>query len=116
MAMYLRKYLPPAPQLPRSLWLTGGALVLALLSYGFRAEIWPGHPAAGKFSLALLPILLIVGLLQLHNILHHWPAAVPGPGWLRLIIRVGVIMVQVGTALLLWLMLLAVLIILAILA
>ena len=32
MAMYLRKYLPPVPQLPRSLWLTGGALVLVLLS------------------------------------------------------------------------------------
>jgi hypothetical protein len=114
--MYLHKYLPPAPQLPRLLWLTGGALLLVLLSYGFRSEIWPGHPAAGKFSLVPLPVLLLVGLLQLHNILRQWPAAVPGPGWLRPVVRTGVILVQAGTALLLWLMLLAVLIVLAVLA
>lgn len=60
-----RKHLPLAPELPRSPWLTGGALLLALLSYGFRAELWPNHPTARGLSLGLLPIVLVVGRLQL---------------------------------------------------
>ncbi len=93
--------LPPAPELPRSLWLTGGALLLALLSYGFRAELWPGHPAAGGWSLALLPLLVVAGILQLLHALSNWLEAFPGPGWLRLLLGAGMAVVQVGAALLL---------------
>lgn len=95
-----RQHLPPAPELPRSLWLTGGALLLAMLSYGFRAEVWPNYPAAGRWSLALLPLLLLAGLLQVLSCLQHWIAAVTRPGWLRPILRAGMLVVQVGTALL----------------
>lgn len=111
-----RKHLPPAPELPRSLWFTGGALLLALLSYGFRAELWPSHPAAGGWSLALLPFLVVVGMLQLLNALYRWLEALAGPGWLRLLFRAGMAVVQVGLALLIVLVLLGSLITLAILA
>ncbi|MET4074890.1 hypothetical protein ABIB44_002142 [Hymenobacter sp. UYCo722] len=116
MTMPWCKYLPPAPALPRALWLTGGALLLALLSYGFRAELWPGHPAAGGWSLALLPLLVVVGLLQLLGALGCWPATIAGPGWLRLLVRVGVVIVQVHVALLIGAVLLGSLIALAILS
>ena len=106
--------LPPAPERPRSLWLTGGALLLALLSYGFRAELWPNHPAAGKCSLALLPFLVVAGMLQLLNALYRWLEALAGPGWLRLVLRAGMAVVQVGLALLIVLVLLGSLIALAI--
>lgn len=110
-----RKYLPPAPELPRSLWLTGGALLLALLSYGFRAELWPGHPAAGGWSLALLPFLIVVGMLQLLHALYRWLEALAGPRWLRLLLRAAMAVVQVGLALLIVLVLLGSLIALAML-
>ena len=108
--------LPPARELPRSLWLTGGALLLALLSYGFRAELWPGHPAAGGWSLALLPLLVVAGMLQLLNALYRWLEDLAGPGWLRLLLRAGLAVVQVGLALLLVLGVLGSLIVLAMLA
>lgn len=100
MLAHWRRLLPPAPALPRSLWGTAGALLLALGSYGFRAELWPGHPAAGAWSLALLPALAVVGLLQVLHAVHRWVAAVAGPAWLRLVLRAGLAVVQVGTALL----------------
>jgi len=115
MIAHWRKHLPPAPQLPRSLWLMGSALLLALLSYWFRAELWPGHPAAGGWSLALLSLLVVACLLQLLNALRRWPATVPGPMWLHLIIRAGVVAVQACTVLLIWLVLLASLIALVLL-
>lgn len=108
--------LPPAPELPRSLWLTGGALLLALLSYEFRAELWPGHPAAGSWSLALLPLLIVAGMLQLLNALYHWLEVLAGPGWLRLLLRAGLAVVQVGLALLIVVVLLGSLIAMAVLA
>ena len=108
--------MPPAPELPRSLWLTGGALLLALLSYGFRAELWPGHPAAGGWSLALLPLPVVAGLLQLLNALCCWLEDLAGPGWLRLLLRAGMAMAQVGLSLLIALVLLGSLIALAMLA
>ena len=40
-----------------------GFLLLALLRYGFRAEVWPHHPAVGGWSLGLLLVLVVVGLL-----------------------------------------------------
>lgn len=110
-----RKFLSPAPELPRSLWLTGGALLLALLSFGLRAEIWPNHPAAGAWSLALLPFLLVAGMLQLLSTLKDWIAAVTGPGWLRLLLRAGMSLVQVGTAVLITAVLLGGLITMAVL-
>ena len=116
MIPHWRKRLPPAPELPRSLWLTGGALLLALLSYGFQAELWPNHPHAGRWSLALLPFLLMVGLLQGLNVLRHWPAANSGPVWWRLVFRVGVAVVQVSVALLIALVLLGGLIVLSMLS
>ena len=111
-----RAHLPPAPQLPCALWGTGGALLLALLSYGFQAELWPGHPAAGGWSLALLPFLLVAGMWQLLRTLQSWIAAVASPGWLRLLLRAGMVVVQVGLALLITAVLLVGLIVLAILA
>lgn len=109
-----RKRLPPAPELPRALWGTAGALLIALLSYGFRAEVWPNHPAAGGWSLVLLPFLAVAGVLQVLNGLYNWLAALAGPGWLRLALRVGMAAVQVGVALLLVLVLVAGLIALAV--
>lgn len=102
-----RQIMPLMPALPRSLWLTSGTLLLALLSYGFWAELWPGHSAAGGWSLVLLPLLVVVGLLQLLNALRRWPATVPGPMWLRLMLCAGVVAVQACTALLIWRVLLA---------
>ena len=116
MIAHWRKHLPPAPELPGTLWLTSGALLLALLSYGFRAELWPSHPAAGGWSLALLPFLVVAGMLQLLNALYRWLEALAGPGWLRLLLRAGMAVVQVGLALLIVLGLLGSLITLAILA
>lgn len=116
MIAHWRKHLPPAPELPGTLWLTGGALLLAVLSYGYRAELWPNHPAAGDWSLALLPVLVVAGMLQLLNALYHWLEALAGPGWLRLLLRAGMAVVQVGLALLIVLLLLGSLIALAILA
>ena len=111
-----RKHLPLAPELPRSLWLTGGALSLALLSYGFRAELWPNHPTAGGLSLGLLPIVLVVGLLQLLNTLHRWMAAIVASGWLRLVFHAGMAVVQVAIAMLIVVVLLGSLITLALLS
>jgi hypothetical protein len=108
--------LPPAPELPRSMWLTGGALLLALLSYGFRAELWPIHPAAGGWSLVLLPLLVVAVILQMLNVLHYWLEALFGPGWLRLLLRAGLAVAQVGLALLIGLVLLGSLIALPVLA
>ena len=116
MIAHWRKHLPPAPELPGTLWLTSGALLLALLSYGFRAERWPSHPAAGGWSLAMLPLLVVAGLLQLLNALYRWLEALAGPGWLRLLLRAGMAVVQVGLALLVVLVLLGSLIALAIFA
>ena len=116
MIAHWRKHLPPASALPRSLGLTAVALLLALLSYGFRAEVWPHYPAAGGWSLVSLPFLVVGGLLQLLGAVQHWALAVTGPGWLRLVLQVGVAVVQVGTALLLWLLLLASILVLALLA
>jgi hypothetical protein len=110
-----RKSLPPAPELPRSLWLTGGVLLLALLSYGFRAEVWSNHPAIGEWSLALLPFSLIVGVLQLLSALQRWVTAVISPGWLRLLLRTGLLIVQLGTGLLILVVVIGSLIALAIL-
>lgn len=58
-----------------------GFLLLALLRYGFRAEVWPHHPAVGGWSLGLL-LVLVVGLLQLLRALPRWllPARV-GSVW-----------------------------------
>ena len=111
-----RKHPPPAPELPGTLWLTSGALLLALLSYGFRAELWPRHPAAGGWSVALLPFVVVAGMLQLLNALYRWLEALAGPGWLRLLLRAGMAVVQVGLALLIVLLLLVSLIALAIFA
>ena len=116
MIAHWRKHLPPVPELPGTLWLTSGALLLALLSYGFRAELWPSHPAAGGWSLALLPFLVVAGMLQLLNALYRWLEALAGPGWLRLLLRAGMAVVQVGLALLIVLLLLVSLIALAIFA
>lgn len=91
-------------------------MLLALLSYGFRAEVWPNHPAAGNWSLALLPFLLVAGMLQLLSAMQRWIMAVTSPGWLRLLLRAGMAVVQVGTALLIMAVLLCSLIALAILA
>ena len=55
----------------------------------------------------LLPLLVVVGLLQLLNALRRWLATVPGPMWLRLMLRAGVVAVQACTALLIWRVLLA---------
>ena len=49
-----------------------GFLLLALLRYGFRAEVWPHHPAVGGWSLGLLLVLVVVGLLQLLRALPRW--------------------------------------------
>ena len=113
MLFHWLKYLPPAPELPRSLWLTGSGLLLALLSYGFRAEVWPNHPTAGGWSLAMVPIVLVVGLLQLLHTLRRWMAAIATPGWLCLVLHAGMAVVQVATALLIVLVLLGSLIVLA---
>lgn len=111
-----RRYLPPAPALPRSLGLTGGGLLLALLSYWFRAELWPNHPAAADFSLTLVPIGLVALIWQLVGVLLGWLAGISGPWWLRLLGRVVVVGVKAGAALLLTLLLLASLLALAMLA
>lgn len=108
-----RRHLPLAPELPRALWGTASALLLALGSYGFRAEVWASHPAAGGWSLVLLPVLVVAGLLQLLNALYNWLAALAGPGWLRLVLRAAVAAVRLGTALLMWLVSVAALIALA---
>ena len=113
MIPHWRKYLPPAPALPHSLWLTGSALLLALVSYGFQAELWPNHPNAGRWSLTLLSLLLMLGLLQVLNALRQWSAAIFGPVWWRLVFRVGVAVAQVGVALLIALVLLGGLIVLS---
>ena len=110
------KYLPLASKLPRSLWLTGGALLLALLSYGFRAELWPNHPTAGGLSLGLLPIVLVVAPLQLPTTLYRWMAAIAAPGWLRLVFHAGMAVVQVAIAMLIVVVLLGSLITLALLS
>ena len=60
-----------------------GFLLLALLRYGFRAEVWPHHSAVGGWSLVLLlALVVVVGLLQLLRALPRWllPARV-GSAW-----------------------------------
>ena len=109
-----RRHLPLAPELPRALWGTAGALLLALGSYGFRTEVWASHPAAGGWSLVLLSVLVVAGLLQLLNALYNWLVALTGPGWLRLALRAAMAVVQVGAALCVVLALVAGLIALAI--
>jgi hypothetical protein len=101
MFAHWRKRLPPAPVLTRALWCTAGALLLALGSYWFRAEVWPNHPAAGGWSLALLPVLVVAGMLQLMQALYCWLETVPGPNWLHLLLRIGMALAQISTALLL---------------
>ena len=96
-----RKPLPPMPALPPALWGTAGALPLVLVRNGFRAGLWSNHPAAGSWSLALLPVLVSAGLPQLLNALYNWLAVLAGPHWLRLALRAAMAVVQVGAALLL---------------
>jgi hypothetical protein len=94
----------------------GGRAAAAPLSYGFRAELWPSYPAAGDWSMALLPLLVVASILQIINVLHYWLEALFGPGWLRLLLRAGLAVAQVGLALLIGLVLLGSLIALPVLA
>ena len=87
-------------------------MLLALLSYGFRAEIWPNHPAVGKCSLLVLPSAMVAGMLQVLSSLHRWIVAATSPGWWRLLLRAAVLLVQVGMALLIMVFLLASLVVL----
>ena len=111
-----RKHLPPAPELPHSLWLTGGSMLLALLSYGFRAELWPNHPAVGSWSLAVLPVGFPWIFWQLVSMLLRWLADITGPWWLLLLSRVAVATIKAGAVVLATLAALAGLFVLALLA
>ncbi|WP_345050343.1 hypothetical protein [Hymenobacter glaciei] len=116
MIAHWRRYLPPAPTLPRSLWLTGSGLLLALLSYWFRAELWPNHPTAGKWSLAVLPCGMVIGVMQVMSTLQRWSAAVFSSTWLRWVIRAGATVAYVVAALVVVLILVVTLIVLALLS
>ncbi|GAB3723882.1 hypothetical protein GCM10027594_04880 [Hymenobacter agri] len=111
-----REHLPPAPELPRSLWLTGGGTLLALLSYGFRAEVWPSYLAVGDWSLAVLPVGGLWISWQLVSTLLRWLAAITGPWWLLLLSRVLVAVIKTSAIVLATLVALAGLFVLALLA
>ena len=94
-------WLPPWPQVPPRLWLTGVALVVVSLSLSFNREIWPQHLLAAPWSRVLLGVLLQAAGIQIIAMLRAWREACAGPGWVRLLLWCGVMAVGLGITVLL---------------
>jgi hypothetical protein len=89
----------PWPVVPPRLLGTAAASAVAVASLVFNQEIWPHHPQAVQWTLLALVVLVQAGGLQVMLVLWAWPAAVTGPGWLRLLLRAVVLAAIAGIAL-----------------
>ena len=86
--------LPAWPVVPPRLWLTAGAAGLACCSLAFEQELWPRHPGAWGWSVAVLVASVLVGMFQVDHLLWRWAGAYPGPRWIRFLLKLGLALLK----------------------
>ena len=95
----LHRLFPTWPVPPAALWLTGAAGLGCLLCLVFGRELWTNPGTAGRWLFTTWCLLMLAAIWQTLHLLWRWLAAYPGPRWMALLLRLGLLGASVAAIL-----------------
>ncbi|MDO7876544.1 hypothetical protein Q5H93_17500 [Hymenobacter sp. ASUV-10] len=95
----LRRLFPSWPVPPPALWLTGAAGLGCLLCLCFGRELWTDPKPAERWLFTAWCLLMLAAIGQTLHLLWRWLAAYPGPRWMALLLRLGLLGATVAAVL-----------------